>query len=83
MRVKAFGKMSLLMMMLTATVVAAEEALSQAFLDYMVAFQTEEGEWIDPEELEMMAQLGAGVEDVHAPLEEQSQVLQKVNANED
>ena len=75
MPVKTLAKAGLVALLLVATTVVAEEALSQAFLDYMLEFQTEEGEWIDPEELELMAQLGTRDED--------SQPQQKVNADED
>lgn len=37
--------------------VLAEEALSEDFLDYLLTFETDSGEWMDPEELEMMEQL--------------------------
>lgn len=42
------------------TLSLAEEALSREFLDYLVDFETEDGEWLDPEELEMMALLQGG-----------------------
>lgn len=48
---------SVLLMMLVTSVVLAQEALSREFLDYLAEFATEEGEWIDPMELEMMANL--------------------------
>ena len=44
----------------------AEEVLSREFLDYLVEFETEEGEWIDPVELELMANLGAAESDAEA-----------------
>ena len=42
------------------TLSLTEEALSREFLDYLVDFETEDGEWLDPEELEMMALLQGG-----------------------
>jgi hypothetical protein len=40
----------------------AQEALSRDFLDYMADFQTEDGEWIDPEELETMVRTSSEYE---------------------
>lgn len=41
----------------SAGAVLAEEALSEDFLDYLLTFETDSGEWMDPEELDMMEQL--------------------------
>lgn len=41
------------------TAAIAQESLSKDFLDYLAEFQTDDGEWIDPVELEMMAQTGS------------------------
>lgn len=43
-------------------VVLAEEVLSEAFIDYLLTFEAENGEWVDPEALEMMVQLTGGEE---------------------
>lgn len=43
-------------------VVLAEEVLSEAFIDYLLTFEAENGEWVDPEALEMMVQLTRGEE---------------------
>ena len=50
---------SLICLMLLAGLALAEEVLSREFLDYMATFETDDGEWIDPEELEAMAGIGA------------------------
>ena len=42
----------------------AEDVLSVEFLDYLSEFEGSDGEWIDPMELEMMAQLGNGSDEV-------------------
>ena len=59
MRVKKMSQWGALLTLLMAGLVLAEEVLSKDFLDYLVAFETAGGEWVDPEELEMMAQLNA------------------------
>ncbi|MCG8673160.1 MAG: hypothetical protein MI867_27470 [Pseudomonadales bacterium] len=46
-----------------ASIAVAEEVLSEEFLQYLAGFETEDGEWIDPEELDMMAQLGSEASD--------------------
>lgn len=58
MQAKRIGKQSLLLVMFIASVALAEQVLSKEFLEYLAEFETEEGEWLDPEELEMMASLG-------------------------
>ncbi len=50
-------KVLLILLCLTGIAIA-EEALSVEFLDYLAEFEGDEGEWIDPMELEMMSQLG-------------------------
>ena len=47
------------LLMLAASAVLAQEALSRDFLDYLAEFEIGDGEWIDPVELEMMANLGS------------------------
>lgn len=58
MQVKFVAKSCAVSMLLLAGIALADEVLSKDFLDYLAEFETEDGEWIDPEELEDMAQLG-------------------------
>ena len=60
MRVKRVGRVISVLPLFWVSSVMAEEALSKAFLEYLVAFETDDGEWIDPQDLEVMAQLGNG-----------------------
>lgn len=63
---KTYATRCCLLLLLVGTAVVAEEVLSREFLDYLVEFETEEGEWIDPVELELMANLGAAESDAEA-----------------
>ena len=55
------GALKILVTLLCLTGIAiAEDVLSVEFLDYLSEFEGSDGEWIDPMELEMMAQLGNG-----------------------
>lgn len=51
------GKLGCLLCLISIGV-WAEETLSMEFLEYLAEFETSEGEWIDPEELELMAAAG-------------------------
>ncbi|OUS28381.1 hypothetical protein A9Q99_12735 [Gammaproteobacteria bacterium 45_16_T64] len=57
MQVKTLSIRTLFILLCFTGVVIAEEVLSIEFLDYLVEFEDAEGEWVDPMELEMMAQL--------------------------
>ena len=55
------GALKILVTLICLTGIAvAEDVLSIEFLDYLAEFEGGDGEWIDPMELEMMAQLGDG-----------------------
>ena len=55
------GALKILVTLLCLTGIAiAEDVLSVEFLDYLSEFEGSDGEWLDPMELEMMAQLGQG-----------------------
>ena len=58
MQVKRLIKISVAAFCLMIAVVWAEETLSKEFLEYLAEFETDDGEWIDPEELAMMAAAG-------------------------
>lgn len=70
-RIKPVTPVNLLFALLCVVGVAiAEEALSIEFLDYLAEFEAGEEEWIDPVELEMMAQLGSAHEERDSDMEE-------------
>lgn len=54
---KSIGNIGCLLCLLSLGV-WAEETLSMEFLEYLAEFETAEGEWIDPQELELMAAAG-------------------------
>ncbi len=59
------GALKILVTLLCLTGIAiAEDVLSVEFLDYLSEFEGSDGEWLDPMELEMMAQLGRGPDEV-------------------
>ncbi|PIE41180.1 MAG: hypothetical protein CSA49_04545 [Gammaproteobacteria bacterium] len=48
---------SLLVMLFIASAGMADTVLSQEFLHYLADFETDSGEWVDPQELEAMISL--------------------------
>lgn len=64
MQVKCLSQCLLVILLCAPTVVLAEEPLTKAFLDYLTAFETDDGEWVDPEELQAMADLGKPEQEV-------------------
>ena len=63
MQVNKLGRNSLWIILFVTVFAAAEEVLSQEFLEYLANFETENGEWVDPEDLEIMAHLGDDSDD--------------------
>jgi hypothetical protein len=69
------GALKILVTLLCLTGIAiAEDVLSVEFLDYLSEFEGSDGEWIDPMELEMMAQLGDGSGEVAGVIDTKSEV---------
>ena len=59
------GALKILATLLCLTGIAiAEDVLSVEFLDYLSEFEGSDGEWLDPMELEMMAQLGQDSDEI-------------------
>jgi len=69
------GAVKILVTLLCLTSVAiAENELSVEFLDYLSEFEGDDGEWLDPMELEMMAELGQGSDEATNPVDEKNEV---------
>lgn len=69
------GALKILATLLCLTSIAiAEDVLSVEFLDYLSEFEGGDGEWLDPMELEMMAQLGQDSDEVTNSVDAKSEV---------
>ncbi len=51
------------LMLFVSMVAWAEQTLSVEFLEYLAEFETDDGEWVDPEELALMAAAGSDYEE--------------------
>lgn len=70
---KSALKVLVILLCLTGIAIA-EDVLSVEFLDYLAEFEGNDGGWIDPMELEMMAQLGEDSDDAHVQSNASSEV---------
>ena len=69
------GALKILVTLLCLTGIAiAEDVLSVEFLDYLSEFEGNDGELLDPMELEMMAQLAQGSDEITGLIDTKNEV---------